>query len=146
MHSEHLQNVSTGRVMMGWLVAVAVSSLVLLALAAVGMSPVEAENTWASILAVIIGFFAGGFFTGMRALRAPILHGIAIGLMSLVVWVVLNVIVFGLLSGAQWEVLTPLITTLLLFAQIVSAVIGALVGYNVGLAGKPGLSEHPTAD
>ncbi len=146
MHTEHLQNVSTGRVIAGWLVAIAVSSLVLLALAAVGLSPVDAETTWASVIAVTIGFFAGGFFTGMRALRAPILHGIAIGLMTLIAWVAVNAVIFGIMDGAQWEALTPMLTTAIMLSQIVSAVIGALMGYNVALAGKPGLSEHPTAD
>ena len=146
MHTEHLQNVSAGRVLLGWLVAVGVGSLILLALAAFGTSLADADTAWATIIAVILGFFAGGFFTGMRALRAPILHGIAIGLMSLVAWVVVNAVIFGILDGTEWVELSPLLTAVLLITQIVSAVVGALMGYNVALAGKPGLSEHPTAD
>ncbi|MEO5511737.1 MAG: hypothetical protein ABIV28_07745 [Longimicrobiales bacterium] len=143
MHSEHLQNVTVGRVVGGWLVAIAVTSLVMLVLTALGMSDVEAG--WWSLIAVVAGFFVGGMFSGMRALQAPVLHGIAIGLTSLVAWVVVNVIAYGLASGSfvlGWASMSATMTLALLLAQIVAAVVGALIGYNIALRGKPGLSEH----
>lgn len=36
MHTEHLQNVHTARVLAGWLVAIAVTSLIILALIGLG--------------------------------------------------------------------------------------------------------------
>lgn len=143
MHTEHLQNVRATRVAAGWLVAVAVTSLA--ALVAVGFQLVDAaaqfSTTW-SLATVIVGFFAGGFFAGFRAIQAPILHGIAIGLASLVVWVVVNAIASVAFGALEWAGLTAGLAVALVLAQMVAAVIGALMGYNIALRGKPGLSEH----
>ena len=147
MHTEHLQNVSIPRVLLGWLVAVAVGSMLMLGAAAVGLTGTEDDAAWPAFVAVVIGFFAGGFFTGRRALRAPVLHGVAIGLMTLVVWAIVNALASAhilLLAGPTS--LSAANTVLVMITQIAAAVIGALMGYNMGLAGKPGLSEHPTPD
>lgn len=142
MHTEHLQNVTLGRVLAGWLVAIAVTSLVLLMLAAVDAVPLSGEATWWSVLAVALGFFGGGFFTGFRALQAPVLHGIAIGLMSLAAWVVVNLLVFGLAGQESWAGLTPTLAIALLATMMAAAVVGALLGYNLAVVGKPSLAEH----
>jgi hypothetical protein len=147
MHSEHLQNVTVGRVVGAWLVAIAVTSLVMLVMSALGLSSVDGETSWWSLIAVAIGFFVGGMFSGMRALQAPVLHGIAIGLTSLVAWVLINALMYGLIADdstfIQYDgALTPALTVALLLVQIVVAVLGALIGYNIALRGKPGLSEH----
>jgi hypothetical protein len=147
MHTEHLQNVTVARVTVGWLVAIAITSLVMLVLTAVGFSSSVVDTSWWTLLAVGIGFFGGGLFAGMRALQAPVLHGIGIGLMSLVAWVVVNAVIFGISGSVEWEGLTPTLTLTLLLAQIVAATLGALIGYNIAVSGKPGLSEHePIAD
>jgi hypothetical protein len=147
MHSEHLQNVTVGRVVGAWLVAIAVTSLVMLVMTSLGLPTVEGETSWWSLAAVAIGFFVGGMFSGMRALQAPVLHGIAIGLTSLVAWVLINAFVYGVVANDARAVhietaLTPALTVALLLVQIVAAVLGALIGYNIALRGKPGLSEH----
>lgn len=144
MHTEHLQNVTFGRVVAGWLVAVAVTSLAALALTAMGimMDDATAANTWWSVLAVAVGFFAGGFFAGFRAIQAPILHAVAIGLMTLVVWAASNAIMATLESHWEWVQTSPDVTVTLLLAQMVAAMVGALLGYNIALRGRPGLSEH----
>jgi hypothetical protein len=146
MHSEHLQNVRVIRVVTGWLVAIAVTSLIMLVLTSLGVSDASA---WWSLFAVASGFFVGGMFCGMRALQAPVLHGIAMGLTSLVAWVVLNVVVYGIQASPATHsfiviegALTPLATAVLVLVHIVAAILGALVGYNIALRGKPGLSEH----
>ena len=68
MHTEHLQNVRATRVAAGWLVAIAVTSLAVFV--AVGFQLVDAAaqfgTTW-SLAAVMVGFFAGGFFAGREA-------------------------------------------------------------------------------
>jgi hypothetical protein len=144
MHSEHLQNVGIARVAMGWLVAAAMASLVALALLAAGLLHEETTpaNTWWSMVAVAVGFFAGGFFAGFRAIQAPILHAVGIGLMSLVVWAGLNALATLLAWQLGWTALTPQFAVALLLVQLVAAVIGALLGYNLALRGKPGLREH----
>ena len=144
MHTEHLQNVRFARVIAGWLIAIAVTSLA--GLAAIGIAMTWSESAElgpvASVLAVVVGFWIGGFFAGFRALEAPILHGIGIGLTSLVAWAGLNAVAALMSPGVTWEGLTPGRTAAALLAQVVAAVIGALMGYNVALRGKPTLAEH----
>ena len=89
MHTEHLQNVSVGRVLLGWAVAAAITSFVLLMLAAFNALPFGGDGGWWNVVAAGVGFFGGGFFAGFRAMQAPILHGVAIALMA------------GLLSGGD---------------------------------------------
>jgi hypothetical protein len=91
-------------------------------------------------------------FAGMRAIQAPVLHGILIGLTSLLAWVIVNAIAWGISASAaegrhtfvvsRWDTLSANATIALLFIQIAMAIIGALIGYNIALRGKPGLSEH----
>jgi ABC-type transporter Mla maintaining outer membrane lipid asymmetry permease subunit MlaE len=144
MHTEHLQNVTTGRVLAGWLVAAAITSLAAFALISTGLLTEEstAANTWWSVVAVLIGFFGGGFFAGFRAIEAPILHAAGIGLTSLIVWFVLNALAAIFFRAWEWPSLTAEMTVSLLLAQLVAAVVGALLGYNIALRGEPGLSEH----
>lgn len=147
MHTEHLQNVRYGWVIAGWLVAIAVVSLVVFIFEASGF--VEGGgpgDAIASLLAVIAGFGAGGFFTGFRALEAPILHGIGIGLTSLIAWVVVNLVAAALLDVVGWQSVTPAFAVGLVLVQVVAAVVGALLGYNVATRGKPGLGEHEPLD
>lgn len=144
MHTEHLQNVSVSRVVAGWLVAAAMTSLVALALISAGLMTDEPTpaNTWWSVVAVLVGFFAGGFFTGFRALQAPVLHAAGIGLTSLAAWALLNALAALFFGEWSWPSLTPQLAIGLLFTQIAAAMFGALVGYNVAVRGRPGLGEH----
>jgi hypothetical protein len=144
MHTEHLQNVTVGRVVAGWLVAASVTSLAALALLGSGLMTEDATaaNTWWSVVAVVIGFFAGGFFAGFRALQAPVLHAAGIGVTSLAMWAVLNALALVFFGEWSWPSLTPQLAVGLLFTQMVAAMIGALLGYNVALRGRPGLGEH----
>lgn len=145
MHTEHLQNVSVGRVVAGWLVAAAVASLVALALLGTGLLDDEttAANTWWSMFAVGVGFLAGGFFTGFRALQAPVLHAVGIGITSLVAWFLANALSALLIDGGwTWPAVSPDFAVGLLFLQLAATVIGSLLGYNMAVRGRPGLGEH----
>jgi hypothetical protein len=144
MHTEHLQNVGAGRVIAGWLVAAAVASLAAMVFLAAGLLHEETTlaNTWWSMVAIAVGFFAGGFFVGFRAIQAPVLHAVGIGLTSLLVWFLLNALATLILRDWGWPVMTPQFAVALLFVQLAAAIIGALLGYNMALRGKPGLSEH----
>jgi hypothetical protein len=143
MHTEHLQNVRASRVLAGWLVAIAVSSFAALVLLALGLLTrgLFISTLW-SLVCVLIGFWAGGFFAGFRALEAPILHGIAIGLITLAAWAVINAIAALVLPDTEWQRLTVAGAVGVMFVQMAAAVVGALMGYNTALRGKPGLSEH----
>ena len=143
MHTEHLQNVRLTRVIAGWLVAIAISSLLVFMLLAAGFLDGDSGDSWWSALVVLIGFWAGGFFAGFRAMQAAILHGIAIGLTSLIVWFVLNVAATLFVPDFRWASLTPRLAIGLLLAQMTAAVIGALMGYNTATRGRPSLEEHP---
>jgi hypothetical protein len=149
MHTEHLQNVRIVNVLAGWLISIAIASLAMLA--AIGVTRILRPDALeigpaAGLIAVIVGFWLGGFTTGFRALRAPILNGVGIGLTSLVAAAGLNAIVGLLDPGVVWDALTPALTVALLLAQIAAAVVGALMGYNVALRGKPSLAEHEPID
>ncbi len=143
MRTEHLQNVHLGWVTAGWLVSAAVTSLVVIALAGLGLvgSDGSAAGAAWSILAVVIGFFVGGMFTGFRSTEAPILHGIAIGIFSLVAWVIVNIVVSVAFPSAGWASLTPTGTAAALLLQMAAAVAGALTGRAIEERGGPDVTE-----
>lgn len=128
MHTEHLQNVHPVRIGAGWLVAVAVTSVTLFGLIVLGLMEGDGprESAWA-VTAVAVGFLFGGWFTGMRTVEAPILHGIALGLTSLVAWAVLNVVAipFGM---EEWSGLSASAAVAVLLIQIVAAIVGCWAG------------------
>lgn len=132
MHTEHLQRVRPSIVAAGWLVAIAVASLIVVVL--LGLNVLDAESTAGtrvSMGAVAIGFFVGGLFAGLRAGEAPILHGAALGILSLIVWFVLNFLSATLFNDFGWQALTPELTISLVLIQIVAAILGARLGYRV---------------
>jgi hypothetical protein len=142
MHTEHLQNVRLSMVVAGWLVAIAVTSLVVFVFQASGFGSFGSgvADALASLIAVVVGFAAGGFFAGFRARSAPILTGAGMGITSIAAWVLVNALATGLGLG-EWTGLDATAALGLVLAQMAAAVIGALVGYNIALRGKPGLSE-----
>jgi MFS family permease len=129
MHTEHLQNVHPVRIMAGWLVSIAVTSVAVFGLIVLGLMGDEAgrDTTWA-VAAVAVGFLVGGWFTGVRTLEAPILHGIALGLTSLLAWALLNLVVVAVFDSGEWTGLSPTATLVVLLTQIVAAVIGCRIG------------------
>lgn len=142
MHTEHLQNVHFGWVVAGWLIAAAATSLVLIVLAGLGILGPEGLGAFWSIVAVALGFWTGGLFTGFRSIDAPILHGVSIGVFSLIAWFALNVaVVLFFRSPASWQGLPPALTATLLLLQMVAAVAGAWTGHRIALRGGPDLTE-----
>jgi len=128
MHSEHLSNVRPGSVALGWFVAAAVTSLAVFAMIAVGLLSRDGHGgTLWGLIATAAGFFAGGWFVGMRTGKAPILHAVAIGLFSLLVWFVVNLIPGQLLNAESWDVGAAYAAGLILL-QIVAAAIGGRLG------------------
>ena len=86
MHTEHISNLHPGWVIGGWLVAVAVASAVFLVLVGAGLLPTGAGEMIGSGAALAVCFFAGGLFVGMRWSDAPVLHGVAITLLSVLLY------------------------------------------------------------
>lgn len=129
MHTEHLQNVHPVRIMAGWLVAIAVTSVMVFGLIAIGVM-VDGDSTGEAvwpIFAVAVGFLVGGWFTGLRTVEAPILHGIALGLTSLVAWALVNLV--ALLFGMDgWTGLTAPAAVSVLLVQIIAAMVGCWAG------------------
>jgi hypothetical protein len=136
MHTEHLQNVHPVRVLGGWLVSVAATSVAVFGLIVVGLMRGGPGDTAWAVLAVAVGFGVGGLFTGYRTMEAPILHGIALGLTSLVAWVVLNLVVVGF-GGPGWSGLGVTAALTVLLTQIVAAVAGCWIGTGQARGGRP---------
>jgi hypothetical protein len=133
MRSEHLSNVHPGWVVVGFVVALAVTAGLHLALVATGFVPAGSESV-ANIAAIAVGFFAGGFFVGLRWSDAPVLNGAAIVLVSALLW-----LAGALLAGgdiARQITGTGTAATLgSLFIQLIGAVLGALAGRATVLRG-----------
>jgi hypothetical protein len=128
MQTEHLQNVRPSWVAFGWFAAAAVSGFALVGLSAVGvLDPTgESGGGWV-LLGVLVGFFCGGWLVGWRTGEAPVLHGVGIGLFSLVVWFLANLLA-GLLDAAEWTGLNPTVAVAALLLQIGAAVFGPGTG------------------
>ena len=128
MHTEHLQNVRPSWVLLGWFISVAIVSLLALLLAATGMVDTEASGGVWGVLAIAIGFGIGGWFLGARTGVAPILQGVAMGLVSLLLWFLANLIAGESLNAAEWIRGSESYYAGLLITQIAAAVVGARIG------------------
>ncbi len=129
MHTEHLQNVRPSWVFFGWFVSVAVVSLIVLALIALRLLSPDATGGdlgW-GVAAIAAGFLVGGWLTGARVGTAPILHGIGIGLVSLVLWFAANLVLGEALGATTWDG-SPSLYAGILILQMGAAATGARVG------------------
>lgn len=135
MHTEHLNNVRIGQLFIGWFIAVSTASLLIFVLIATGLLDAEANTggNWIAA-AMAIGFAVGGAYVGLMIAVAPIIHGILLGIVSLVVWALLNAAVSALSPDFQWTALTGPLTLNVILVQIVSAVLGARFGYRRAVA------------
>lgn len=129
MHTEHLGNVRPSWVAFGWFIGAALFSLALIAMIAVGILSEDGTGggVWVP-LAMFAGFFAAGYFVGVRVGGAPILHAVGIGLFSIVVWFLANVAAGNLMRGASWTEMSPAFTAGVLLLQMVAAGLGGRIG------------------
>lgn len=135
MRSEHLSNVHPGWVALGWVVAVSVTAALHLGLVATGFVPAGAPEAAVNGLALLLGFFAGGLFVGMRWSDAPVLNGAAIALLSAVLWFVTAAVSTGEISAHLGRVGTA-VTLGSLLLQLGAAVAGGLTGRSMALRGQ----------
>lgn len=127
MHTEHLANVRPGTLFLGWFISAAVFSLVVIAMIAVGLLNREGTGGTAwGLLATAVGFAAGGWWVGWRTGAAPILYAVGMGLVSLVVWVLVNLLPGAALGAESWSV-GPAYAAGLILLQIVAAAVGGLI-------------------
>ncbi len=127
MQSEHLTNLHPGWVVGGWLIAVSVTAA--LYLGGIGLGVVQAGSgalPWL-VASMAGGFYVGGLFVGMRWSDAPILHGVAISLVSVVVWYLMTLVSdTGTFDQAG-------IVLGLVLVQLLASVLGGRMGRRVTL-------------
>ncbi len=128
MHTEHLQNVRPSWVAFGWFLSAAATALAVFAMIAAGLLGAEEGSPLPVFAAVALGFAVGGWFTGLRVGLAPILHGVGIGLFSLLVWFLANALLGEPLGTTAWRGLSPATSAGLLLLQIAAAGAGARLG------------------
>lgn len=128
MH-EHVRNLRPAWIGFGWFIGVALTSLALFALTVLDLvrPDTPAEQVWVSV-ALVFGFALAGYFVGTRVAAAPILHGVAMGLFSLVAWAGLNLLAGEPVGVTAWDSLDAGSAFSLLSMQIAAAVIGARFG------------------
>ncbi|HEX8907320.1 MAG TPA: hypothetical protein VF771_20880 [Longimicrobiaceae bacterium] len=128
MHTEHLTNVRPGTLLLGWFIGAAAVSLAVIAMIAVGLLPRDGTGgTGWGLLAIAAGFMAGGWWTGWRAGAAPILYAVGMGLVSLLLYFLVNLVPGQIFDAESWSVGPGYVAGLLLL-QIVAAAVGALIG------------------
>jgi hypothetical protein len=113
----------------GWFLAVGLTSLLLLALSSFGLLVTDAggETLWVAV-ALAVGFFVIGVFVGTRVVAAPVLHGVAMALCTLVAWLAVNLLVGEPFGETTWRSLDALTAAGLLVLQAAAAVVGARIG------------------
>jgi hypothetical protein len=129
MHTETVSNVRPSWVAFGWFIGAAVTSLLILALIAVGVlvpDTTQGEGVWLA-LTFLVGYMVAGYFVGARTLAAPVLHGIAIGLFSLVVWLLVNLVPGEATGWTAWRALPMAQAVALIGLQTVAAIVGARI-------------------
>jgi hypothetical protein len=126
---ESVRSVRPAWIGFGWFIAAALTSLLLFVLSVLGIIRPEAPTEGIGVaVSLLVGFFVAGFFTGTRVNAAPVLHGVGMGLFSLLVWFVLNLFADERFGGAAWDSIPAGIAVSLLGLQTAAAVVGARAG------------------
>jgi hypothetical protein len=126
---ERLADLKPTWIAFGWFIALAVTGLIMLTLIAADVLVPEtpAEDLWMAA-AITAGFIAGGAIAGYRAAASPLLHGLLIGLFSVVVWFLANLLLGEPTGETAWGGLALGAGAGLLLLQIVAAMVGARMG------------------
>lgn len=124
-----IRDVHPGWVVFGWFAAASLTAAILLVLTVLGVvRPGGDSETLGVSIALLLGFFWGGFFVASRAPFAPALHGAGIAVFSLVVWVALNLLFADATGLTAWDRLSFRDSAVLLLLQVAGAVLGARAG------------------
>jgi hypothetical protein len=85
------------------------------------------ETLWVAF-SLVVGFLVVGAFVGSRVAAAPLLHGLGMGLFSLLAWLLVNLFVGEPLGQTTWRSLNISTFAGLLALQVVSAGVGTRIG------------------
>lgn len=126
---ESIRSVRFSWIGYGWLLAFAVTSFLVIVLEMLGVVAEDspAESLWVAAV-ILISFSAGGFFVGTRVKEAPVLHGLGVGLFTIVAWVLINLFLGEPTGTSTWRSLEPNTLAGLLVLQAVAAIVGARNG------------------
>lgn len=116
-------------ILFGWFMSISLASFILLTLGAFGMitgDPVDEQLAVAFALA--IGFFVVGIFVGTRVAAAPILHGLAMSVCSVFVWLAVNVLAGSLVGEVTWWPISVVAIVGIFALQAVAGAIGVRIG------------------
>lgn len=127
MQSEHLSNLHPGWVVGGWAIAVSVTAALYIAGVGLGLVRPESGALGWLLVSLAVGFYVGGFLVGLRWADAPILHGAAIGVLSLLVWFIVT------LTGDLDTFESAEIVLGLTLVQLTAATLGGWMGRRLTL-------------
>jgi hypothetical protein len=127
--AESLREVRPTWVAFGWFIGFALAAVGVLALTAADLirPDTDAENFWISV-SLALGFGLAGFIVGVRVRAAPLLHGLGMGLFSLVVWLLLNLFVGEPTGSTAWSVMSFGSGFMLVVLHTAAAMIGVRMG------------------
>lgn len=124
---ESVRSVRPGWIGFGWFVGAALTSLIVFVLTVLGLIRSEAPTEGMGVaLSLLIGFVVAGFWVGTRVNAAPILHGVGMGLLSVVVWLGLNL--FAGSMGTGWDAVPAMVAVSMLALQTAASIVGARAG------------------
>lgn len=113
----------------GWFIAACITGLGLLTLISLGIADGESMggDPWVAA-ALTVGFLLGGFFVGVRVGGEALVHGLGMGLFSLLVWVGVNLFLGEPTDQTAWSDMGVATVAMLLLLQAVAAVVGVRMG------------------
>lgn len=127
--TESLVRLRPSWIAFGWFIAAAITSLILLALLGLGLitDDPQAEGIWVAA-AFLVGFSVAGFFVGVRAGISPFLHGLGMGLFSLVAFLLVNLLAGEPTGQTAWREMGTTTALWLIILQTVAAIVGTRMG------------------
>ena len=126
---ESVRSVRPGWIGFGWFIAVALTSLMIFVLTVLGFIQPDAPTEGMGVaITLMAGFLIAGFFVGTRVNAAPVLHGVGMGLLSVLVWLLLNLFVGEGFDSGAWDVVSTGVGASLLALQTAAAVVGTRAG------------------
>jgi hypothetical protein len=127
--TEHIRNIRLAWVGFGWFIAAALTGLFLVVLSSLDLVRTGApvEGAWVAV-SFVVAFLIAGFYVGTRIAAAPVLNGVAMALVSVVVWLALNLLVGEPTGVTAWDTLPLSTSVTLLGLQAFGAVLGARAG------------------
>lgn len=124
---ESVRSVRPGWIGFGWFVGAALTSLIVFVLTVLGLIRSDAPTEGTGVaLSLLVGFLLAGFWVGTKVNAAPILHGVGMGLLSVIVWLGLNL--FAGSAGTGIDAVSGVVALSMLALQTAASIVGARAG------------------